>query len=131
MVIRSRLTLDDARDLPHEELIERCEAILELYDPPEVETQPQKLDRLSRTIDEIPQVYRWFWQLWSYFDNWSAGMATMYSQSDSRYKMYRQRRDLFEKMASAAKQRYEGASRIITVMSEFEPNAMPRQRALR
>jgi len=129
--LRSDLTIDDARKLDHEDLIERCEAILSVYDPPEVETQAQKIERLSLTIDEIPQVYRWFLQLWSYFSHWTQGYAEVYGLRDHQTERLRQRRDLFDKMASAAKQRYEGASRLITVMESFDPTGLPRQRAMR
>ena len=129
--MRSDLTIDDARKLDHEDLIERCEAILSTYDPPEVETQAQKIERLSLTIDEIPQVYRWFLQLESYFEHWTAGGSVMWGQSDRDTKRFRQRKELFKSMASAAKQRYEGASRLVTVMESFDPTGLPRQRVMR
>lgn len=126
---RANLSVLEARDLPHGDLIERIDGILASYDVPMgVETQVERIERLSRTIDEMPELYRWFSQLWSWCDHWTDANMDMFGGKDHRYKKMRERRDLFEKIASSAKLRYEGASRAITLMEAFDPSGMPRTR---
>lgn len=126
--MRSNISFADARDLPFEDLEERVEVMLSTYDKPDVETGEQKLERINRTIDEVPQIYRWLLQLHSWCDHWCDSMNEMFGIKDPRYKALRQRRDFFEKMASAAKMRYEGASRKITIELGFAPDGLPRSR---
>lgn len=128
---RTTITNAEARDLDHEELIERVNAVLAQYDAPEPgnpETEQEWLDRLSRTIEEMPEIYRWLLSLQSWMDHWSDAMKDMGGASATQYKRFRQRRDFFEKMASAAKQRYEAASRLITIKLGFDEGGMPKSR---
>lgn len=126
---RTVITNQEARDLDHEELLNRIEAMLDEYAPPTAPEPPeQRVARLSRTIEEVPEIYRWLLQLWSWMDHWTDATNDMFGRTDRRYKALRQRRDLFEKMASAAKMRYESASRQITLMQGFDETGMPRSR---
>lgn len=122
------LTRAELRDLPHEDLLERLELIVGVYDKPQVETQGEKMLRISRTLDEAPEIHRYLLGLWSWLDHWTDAMAEMFGQKDKRYKALRERRDLLDKMASNMKMRYEAASRLITLMESFDPTGMPRQR---
>lgn len=125
------ITNQDARDLPHEDLMARVEALLSQYDAPtQPEEQADRIARLSRTIDEMPEIYRWLLELQSWMDHWTDAINDQMGTKDRRYKTMRQRRDFFEKMASAAKQRYEAASRLITIIQGFDPTGMPRQRRM-
>lgn len=125
---RSVLSLADARDLPHVDLVERCGELLADYDRPQVESATEKMTRINRILDEMPATYRWFRQLESFCDHWTSSFEQMFGRTDKRYKEMRQRRDLFESMASAAKLQYEGASRQVTIMESFTTEGMPRTR---
>lgn len=126
---RTTITNAEARDLDHQELITRVDAILSQYDKPnEPETEQARVERLSRTIDEMPEIYRWLLGLQSWFDHWADAMKDQFNANSKEYKRNRQRRDFFEKAASAAKQRYEAASRLITIMTSFDTTGMPRSR---
>lgn len=124
---RAKLTIVTARDLPFEELIQTADDLIAAYDAPEFETEPQKMERLSKTIDEMPDVYRWFLTLQSYFDHWTDAANDMHGIKSIEYKMLRQRRDAMERMASAAKRRYDGASRQITIMG-LDTEILPKGR---
>lgn len=125
---RPNLTLAEARDMEFESLVERCGEILAEYDKPEVEPPPARLARLEKTLEEMPMIHRWFLQLFSFCDHWTDTFKDMWGQGDRRYKAMRERRDLFDNMARAARSQYDGASRVITVMTDFDPTGMPRQR---
>jgi hypothetical protein len=130
MALPKRLTVNNARTLEYGDFIEALDATMEPYTPPDLETQKEKIDRLSRTIDEMPQVYRWFLQLHAYFDHWTDAQAHIEGGTRGiEYKMLRQRRDACEHAASAAKRIYEGASRLITVIESFDETGMPRSRS--
>jgi hypothetical protein len=122
------LTTTDAQELDHKELIERVEELLKPYDKPEVELLHDRMERINCTLDEMPQIYRSLLQLQSWCDHWTDAFASMFGQSDRRYKAMRERRDLFENMARAAKLRYEGTSRLITLMEGFTVEGLPRTR---
>jgi hypothetical protein len=125
----TRLTVSSARELDFEDLIRTCDELLVQYDVPEsMETPDQEFARLSKTIDETPDLYRFFLTLQSYFDHWTDAAADMYGMKSIDYKFMRERRDAMERMASAAKRRYEGASRMITLRENFDPTGMPRTR---
>lgn len=127
--MKPRLTLDEVRVLPHGDLIDRIEEILADYDAPSgIETQKEKVDRISRTLDEAPTFYRWFLMLESWCDHWAAANSSMFTQASQEYKSMRQRRDLFKNSASATKMRYEAVSRLVTVEQGFGPDGMPRYR---
>lgn len=128
-----KLTISTARDMSFEDLVQTADAILEQYAAPaeggKMEMQQEQLDRLSRTIDEMPDIYRWFLMLQSYFDHWTDAEGDMWGTRSIEFKMMRQRRDLMDRMASAAKRRYEGASRTITVIEGFDESGLPRSRS--
>lgn len=127
--MRASISNQDVQHLEHEELLNRLEEMLAVYDSPSgPELHSDRHKRLSRTIDEIPEIYRWLIHLFSWADHWTDAMKEMNGQSDRRYKALRQRRDLLDKMASSAKMRYESASRQITLISAFDENGMPRSR---
>lgn len=120
----------EVRSLDHEDLLEALNALLAEYDAPQQgETQTDKVERLSRTIDEMPQVFRWLVSLHSWCDHWADAAKDQYGASSNDYKKERQRRDLLEKMASAAKMRYESASRTITLLQSFDESGLPRSRS--
>jgi hypothetical protein len=117
--------------MDYEDLIESSDAILAAYDAPtagEFEQPGQRIARLGRTIDEMPDIYRWFLTLQSYFDHWTDAAGDLNGTRSIEFKLMRQRRDAMERMASAAKKRYEGASRAITVIEGFDAEGMPRAR---
>lgn len=118
--------------MPYQELLETSAGLLEQYEAPGttggIETQQEKVERLSRTIDEVPDLYTWFLTLESHFDHWTDAYKEQFGGQSAEYKGMRERRDAMEHMASAAKRRWEGASRIVTTMSEFDPTGMPRSR---
>lgn len=128
--MRAGISNTEVRDLDHEELMARLNALLAAYDSPEggAELQADKIARLSRTIDEMPEIYRWLISLHSWLDHWTDAMADQYGRNANEYKKHRQRRDLLEKMASVAKMRYESASRTITRLTAFDESGMPRSR---
>lgn len=124
-----RLTVSAARELDFEDLVALCDKILEPYDAPTgVETPKEQMDRFGRTIDQTPDLYRFFLSLQSYFDHWTDQAAHQHGMKGPEYKGMRERRDAMERFASAAKRRYEGASRMITLRENFDPSGMPRTR---
>lgn len=125
-----KLTIDRARHMDFEQLITEVDRLIEEYSVPEgqVESEQQKIARLERTIDELPDVYRWILTLQSYYDHWTDAYAHQFGMKDNEYKQMRQRRDAMERAASAAKRRYEGASRMITLILGFQEDHMPRGR---
>ena len=129
--MRPVLTVDEARHMDFEDLLTRSNAILEAYDAPDGgETSDEQIARVGKTIDEMPDVYRWFLVLQSHFDHWTDAMNDQWGLKSREYKSMRQRRDAMERMASAAKRRYEGASRVITVLlRDEETTQMPRGRS--
>lgn len=129
MALPKRLTISNARTMDYEDFVEALDALMEPYTPPSSETQKEKIDRLSRTIDETPTVYRWFRQLQSYFDHWTDAAGDMNGTRSIEFKMMRQRRDACDNAASAAKKIYEGASRLITVIEGFDEQGLPRSRS--
>jgi hypothetical protein len=126
---RRRLTLHEARAMPFEELLVHTYEQLERYEAPEVETTDEREARIDRTLDECADLYGWFNQLWSYFDHWTDAQAQTFGLKTFEYKGMRQKRDMFEKAASSAKRRWEGASRMVTQASRHEDEAStPRHR---
>lgn len=128
MALPTRLTISNARSMDFEDFVEALDALMEPYMPPDAETPKEKIDRLSKTIDEAPQIYRWFLQLQSYFDHWTDAEGDMNGTRSIEFKLMRQRRDACERAGSAAKKVYEGASRLITVIEGFDEQGMPRSR---
>lgn len=129
MALPKRLTVSNARELDYDDFVQALDVLLEPYAPPSSETQKEKIDRLSRTIDEVPTIYRWFLTLQSYFDHWTDAEGDMYGTRSIEFKLMRQRRDACDRAASAAKRVYEGASRLITVIEGFDETGMPRSRS--
>lgn len=127
--MKPKLTIAQARDLPFEDLIERADALIADYAPGETETQEEKIQRLSCTLDEMPEIYRWLLTLQSWFDHWTDAYADQFGQRSREYKQMRERRDAMERAAKAAKSRYEGASRVVTIVQGFDPTGMPRGRS--
>jgi len=123
-------TRAEAAEAEHEYLLDRSEAILAWYDRPKgLETKAQQMDRINRTLDEIPQVFRWFLVLESLCDERADFFAQLGTGAKNPgYKRNRQRRDLFKSMAKAAQIRYEAASRLITTEISFDPTGVPRTR---
>lgn len=72
---KPNLTVHEAKELDYLELIERIDLIMSSYDAPAGnETAQEQHARLSRTLDEMPDVYRWFLILEGYFDHWTDAM---------------------------------------------------------
>lgn len=125
-----RLTIATAKDLPFEDLIEQAHGLIEPYAvPTEGEANAARLTRLERALDELPDIYSWLQQLESYFDHWTDFNASQHGIKSLEYKSMRERRDAMERAASAAKLRYEGASRVLTRIMNFDPQGMPRSRS--
>lgn len=127
---RFRLTLDDARHLPFQELADRAYALLVPYEAPGgLETEDELSKRIAKTLDELPDVYAWILQLHAFFDHWTEWNANQYNMKSLEYKEMRIKRDLMENVARAAKLRYDGASRRITQLGQHQEEArMPRSR---
>lgn len=127
---RPQLTVHEARSMDFEELIARVESIMKPYEAPGGDT-PESMDewkqRVSRTLDEMPDIYRWFLSCEAHFDHWTDAMNDQWGTKAIEYRSMRQRRDLFRNMASAAKKRYDGASRLVTV-EQNERERMPQGR---
>jgi hypothetical protein len=126
--MRSKLTIDTAKSMEFTDLVEEADRIVEHYAPPSIETEPERVQRLSKTLDELPDVYRWFLTLQSYFDHWTDAQGHITGLRSIEYKQLRQRRDAMERAANFAKRRYEGASRLLTLIDQQQGNHMPRGR---
>jgi hypothetical protein len=126
----SQLTIAEARDMPFEDLLSRADALIAKYSKPnDGETGGQRIQRLTMTLEECPDIYRWLQTLRSFFDHWTDAYADQFGMKSTHYKQMRERRDAMEYMASAAKMRYEAASREITVLQGFDETGMPRSRS--
>jgi hypothetical protein len=127
---RQRLTIDTAKHMDAQTLTESVYGLLEPYEMhQDLETEAETEHRIAKTLDEVPDLYAWFLTLHAYFDHWTDAFKELYGQQDTRYKAMRQKRDLCEKAASAAKLRYEGTSRRLTQMtSHREETNMLRSR---
>lgn len=125
-----RLTIADAKAMPYADLLDAAYGLVDQYAvPEEQETTDQRVERLERSLDELPDIYAWLLQLESWFDHWADLYAAQFNQRSLEYKQMRERRDAMQKAASAAKLRYEGASRVLTKIMNFEvENRMPRSR---
>jgi hypothetical protein len=128
-VTRQRLTLDEARHLDFGDLSARAYAILADYECSGAETPNELESRISRTLDELPDLYAWFLQLHAFFDHWTEWNANQHGMKALEYKEMRIKRDLMENVAKAAKLRYEATSRRLTqTMASQEETRMPRGR---
>lgn len=126
---RNKLTIAKARDLAFQDLIEECDKLLEPYEKPDAgETKKLQLARLSLTLDEVPDLYRWFLTLESWFSHWADAHGDQYGPRSIEFKKMRQKRDAMENAAKAAKLRYEGASRLLTMEMGFAEDGMPTSR---
>jgi hypothetical protein len=127
---RNTLTVARAKDLAFQDLVEESFALLGPFEKPEgPESKEQQLERLSRTLDEIPDIYGWLLTLHSYFSHWTDAWGDQYGTRSSEFKMMRQKRDAMENAAKAAKLRYEGASRLLTLEMGFDSTGMPTSRS--
>lgn len=122
----ARLTVDEARRLPYKELVERVYGLLEPYEAPVEEMAAQREHRIGRTLDEVPDVHAWFLTLHAYFDHWTDIMAEQAGQRGIEFKLLREKRDLCDNAARAARLRYEGASRLVTQMMRHEEGSAMR-----
>lgn len=127
--MKQRLTIVTAESLDQGSLAAVCSALLAEYDSPDdPENRMMRLARVSRTIEEMPAIYRWFLELRSRYDAMADETKEQFGQGHVSYKTCRQKRDLFENFARAARMRYEAASRLITVEQGFDPEEMPTHR---
>jgi hypothetical protein len=121
MASRRPLTVDMARHMSFNDLNREIYALIEPYEAPaEPESAETREARLSRTFDQLPDVYAWILQLHAYFDHWTDSFKVQFGGQDVNYKQMRQKRDMCERAASAAKLRYEAASRRMTQLERFE-----------
>lgn len=111
-----RISSHDLRNITMFDFLEHIDLMMAPYEAKDKESRDQKLDRWSRTLDEMPDVYAWFNHCFAVFDWLTDRCKELYGQSDSRYREARQRRDAAERAASSAKLRYQGASRQITLV---------------
>jgi acyl carrier protein phosphodiesterase len=127
---RPRFSITEVRDLPYEQLLERAWGLLEPYQAPGGdESVGQRQARIDRTLDELPDVYAWLLQCWSWCSHWLDGYAEMEGTRSSAYKQMRQRRDAMDAAAKAAKLRYDGTSRVLTSLANSrEFSVLPRGR---
>lgn len=126
--MNARLTILNVESLEFGVLVDVCESTLADYDKQEGENSSLWRARISRTIEEMPAVYRWFLTLHARYDHSTDGAAAQFGLKHPSYKQQRQRRDLLKDMASAAKMRYEAASRAITMEASFDPEGFPTTR---
>lgn len=124
-----RITIDVARAMPYKDLVETLYGLLEPYEKAVEgeETATELEDRLSRTYDEVPAIHVWFLTLHAYFDHWTDFYHGQFGAKDLTYKGYRQKRDLCDNAARAARLCYEGASRRMTQVQRHEEGAGMRQ----
>lgn len=130
---RPRLTIDTAKSMDFVDLVAAAHDLVKPYEAPAsgLETEGERLARLERTLDELPDIYGWFLQLESFFDHWTDFWAGQEGTGKDamQYKAMRQKRDAMERAASAAKLRYQGGSRVISKILGFdEESNMPRGR---
>ena len=123
---RQRLTLDGARHLNYEDLVSAAYGLIEAYEGPEVETHDELEKRISRTLDELPDVYAWLNRLHAYFDHFTDFNKDQYGQQSLDFKLMREKRDAMEKAASSAKLRYEATSRRMTQLQRHEEESRTR-----
>lgn len=124
-----KLTVVEARDMPFEDLIEKADALVEEYSKPDVETPDQERERIGRTLDEMPDIYRWFLTLQSWFGHWADAYSDQYGTKSVEFRAMRQRRDAMENAARSAKLRYDGASRRVTlILDDQQAASLPRGR---
>lgn len=115
--------------MQYQDLIERAFGMLEPYQPPEMETEMALEARISKTLDELPDIYAWFLQLHAYFDHWTDFYMDQYGGKNLDYKAMRQKRDAMEDVSKAAKLRYEATSRRLTqIQGHRDESRMPRGR---
>lgn len=105
--------------------MQEADALIEEYSPGEHETPVERQERITRTLDEVPEVYRWLLTLQSWYDHWTDAYGDQSGRGSRDYKKHRERRDAMERAAKAAKIRYDGASRLVTVLTGFDPTGMP------
>jgi hypothetical protein len=110
-----RISTHELRNITMFDFLEHIESMMSPYEAKQGESKDQRMDRWSRTLDEMPDIYAWFNHCFAVFDWLTDRCKELYGQSDSRYREARQRRDAAEKAASSAKLRYQGASRQITI----------------
>lgn len=127
---RPRLTIDDARHLDYKDLTERVYSLMEPFEAPEgMESETELEARISKTLDQLPDIYAWLNQLHAWFDHWTDFYYQQHGRNDLDYKVYREKRDMLEKAASSAKLRYEGTSRRLTqLLGAHDESRMPRSR---
>lgn len=120
-----RVTVDMARRMTFSELDSHVYGMLVEFEAPTGDdvTARQREDWINRTLERCPDVYAWILSLHAYFDHWTDVSADQFGQKDMGYKVYRQKRDLCKNAASAAKMRYEGASRRVTQLQRHEDGA--------
>lgn len=124
-----KLTIARAKDMPFTDLVEEADAIVAEYSKPDFETPEDERERISRTLDEVPDVYRWFLTLQSWFGHWADAYSDQFGTRSTEFRSMRQRRDAMENAARAAKLRYEGASRRITlILDDQQAASLPRGR---
>lgn len=124
-----RLTVDQIRTLGMFDLLRHFDALMEPYQVRENETQDETRDRVSRTIDQGPDVYAWFGRIHAIFDWLTDRTKELEGAGSALYKEARQRRDAAEAARSDIKMRYQGASRLVTLWTGIEEEArMPKRR---
>lgn len=129
-MVDRRVTIDTAKAMPFEQLVDYAHGLIEQYSvPPAGEASQQRMARIERAIDELPDIYNWLLQLESVFDHWTDALADVHGMKANEYKWMRERRDAMQRAAKACKIRYEGASRVLTRTIELEnASRMPRGR---
>ena len=119
-----RLSFDDCKTMPFEQLMKRVYDTLDHYAAPTGPETAAELDvRISKTLDELPDIYAWMLHLWSYFAHWTSGFEQTEGRSSDHYKDMIIRRDAMAKAASAAKLRYEATSRRLTQLLDAKEEA--------
>lgn len=94
------------------------------------ETEDEKFERINRTLDELPDIIVFMLALESYFDLYATTYMKTGGVKDPMYMDMRVRRDSMERMVKGARQRYDGASRVITLQgTEMSVSSYPRSRA--
>ena len=80
------------------------------------ETVDDLSERLTLSIDKLPDLYLWLLQVRSWYAVEADAVAELHGQRSLEARLARDRRDAAEDAAKAFKVRYEGASRRITIL---------------
>lgn len=120
-----RLTLDYLKKADFADVLKVCYEKLDEFAAKVPETDHERDARLNKTLDELPDWHAFFLEGKAWFSHWTDGYAadSGYGTRSPEYKAAKSRRDALDDVARAARLRYEGASRRITILQEQQAAA--------